>query len=59
MITKVVDEENGNPLKVWHDIGEPANPSREQIGLLREVARPMVCTKKVVASKGSISISLT
>ena len=27
-LTQIVDEENCNPLKVWHDLGEPANPTK-------------------------------
>ena len=29
LITKTVDEECCNPLKVWHDMGEPAYPSKD------------------------------
>ena len=31
-LTQTVDEENCNPLKVWHDLGEPAN--RQKIRLI-------------------------
>jgi len=44
VITKTVDENVCNPLKVWHDIGEPANPSPGQRSLLRESASPLVAT---------------
>ena len=27
-LTQTVDEENCNPLKVWHDLGEPAKPDK-------------------------------
>ena len=29
LITKTVDETCCNPLKVWHDMGEPAYPSKD------------------------------
>lgn len=41
-LTKTVDEETCNPLKVWHDMGEPANLSEEQTKLIRESSRPFV-----------------
>ena len=42
----LVDEEVCNPLKVWHDIGEPANPSKEELVLLRQSAEPFVQTQR-------------
>jgi len=44
-LVKIVDEEHGNPLKVWHDLGEPANPSKDEVSLLREVAKPWITTQ--------------
>jgi xylan 1,4-beta-xylosidase len=46
IVVKTVDEKVCNPLKIWHDMGEPANPSREQITLLRNAAQPLVTTKR-------------
>ena len=46
LITMLVDEEVCNPLKVWHDIGEPSNPSKEEIVLLRQSAEPFVQTQR-------------
>ncbi|MCM1568210.1 MAG: family 43 glycosylhydrolase [Roseburia sp.] len=42
ILTERVDEDTCNPLKLWHDMGEPANPSREQVKLLQQAARPFV-----------------
>ncbi len=42
LLLKIVDEETCNPLKVWHDLGEEANPSEELNELLRSAAKPMV-----------------
>ena len=47
-LTQTVDEETCNPLKVWHDIGEPANPTKDQIDLLKQTARPQIRTKRMV-----------
>jgi len=46
VVTKIVDEDVCNPLKAWHDIGEPANPSRGQRALLRACASPLVKTRR-------------
>ena len=46
LITELVDEEVCNPLKVWHEIGEPANPSKDELELLRQSAQPFVQTKR-------------
>ena len=46
LITQLVDEEVCNPLKVWHELGEHANPSQEEIELLRRSAEPFVQTKR-------------
>lgn len=47
IITKTVDEKTCNPLKMWHDMGEPASLTESQKELLREAAMPFVesCTK--------------
>ena len=46
LITQMVDEEVCNPLKAWHDLGEPANPSQDQLELLRTAAQPFIQTKR-------------
>ena len=43
-----LDEENCNPLKVCHDLGEPANPTKDQIDLLKQTARPQIHTERMV-----------
>lgn len=46
LIEKWVDEEGCNPLKVWHDMGEPANLSKEQTELLKNAAWPRVLSSR-------------
>ena len=46
LITQLVDEEVCNPLKVWHELGEHANPCKEEIELLQQSAQPFVQTKR-------------
>ena len=42
VLTKRVDEATCNPLKLWHDIGEPANPDAATTELIRSAAQPFV-----------------
>lgn len=44
LITQLVDEEVCNPLKVWHELGEHANPDKAEIELLQTCAKPFVQT---------------
>lgn len=57
-LTKTVDEETCNPLKVWHDIGEPAHLTDMQKKLLRESARPYLWTERKRACDGRLCVEL-
>ena len=57
LLTKTVDEEHCNPLKVWHDLGEPANPTEEINALLRMAAQPFVQTVRVCQRNGRTEAS--
>ena len=59
LITKTVDEDCCNPLKAWHDLGEPANPSKEQTDLIRSAAFPLVKTAVVAAEDGNARVELS
>ena len=54
LITKTVDEDSCNPLKVWHDLGEPSSLSREQKELLRMAAFPAVSSQRVDAQNDMV-----
>ena len=58
LVQKTVDESCCNPLKAWHDLGEPACPDAGQIRLLRESARPLVTTGQLSAREGHIDLQL-
>lgn len=58
LLTRTVDEEVCNPLKVWHDLGEPGHIKEEQRKLLREAARPFLATERVCAREGKIRLEL-
>ncbi|WP_026836106.1 GH39 family glycosyl hydrolase [Eubacterium xylanophilum] len=55
-IQKIVDEETCNPLKVWHDLGEPANPTGEQTKLIRESAYPLTKSDILTTKDGKVLI---
>ena len=59
LITKTVDEDTCNPLKLWHDMGEPANLTNAQKELLRSAAKPLVGSSVINSEKGSAECELT
>lgn len=59
ILTKTVDEETCNPLKVWHDMGEPSSLSEEQKKLLKESARPYIQTDRMEAEDGRLCVELS
>ena len=58
VIYKAVDEEVCNPLKVWHDLGEPSSLSEQQLKLLKEAAAPLVTSDIIEVHDGSIEIRI-
>lgn len=58
LLTRIVDEETCNPLKVWHDLGEPASLTEEQKYLLKESARPLVKTERMQAAEQFVEVEL-
>lgn len=60
LLTKTVDEETCNPLKLWHDMGEPASLTNEQTKLLKESARPFVCSERLKSNEegGRVSFQI-
>ncbi|MBP1585734.1 MAG: xylan 1,4-beta-xylosidase, partial [Lachnospiraceae bacterium] len=52
LMTRTVDEVCCNPLKVWHDMGEPAYPSKTETELIRSSAYPLVQSDVVKADAG-------
>ncbi len=59
LITKTVDESCCNPLKVWHDMGEPAYPTKEETELIRSAAQPLVNSSIINAEKDTATVSIT
>lgn len=59
LITKTVDEDTCNPLRLWHNMGEPLSLNERQKKLLREAARPFLADRRIKADQGKAQISLT
>ncbi|EXM39535.1 xylan 1,4-beta-xylosidase [Ruminococcus albus SY3] len=59
LITKTVDEDTCNPLKIWHDMGEPPYLTKAQTELLRDCAKPLFGSDVISAENGKADISLT
>lgn len=58
LITRTVDEECCNPLKIWHDLGEPANPSKEESQLIKSGAYPLLSSSICYASDGKADFTI-
>ena len=58
LLTQLVDENHCNPLKLWHDMGEPANPSTEEIRLIREASMPFTRTMRPSFRNGEKTVSV-
>ncbi len=56
LIRQTVDPVTTNPLKLWHDIGEPAAPSRAQLDLLKQADSPLVSSSIVTAVQGDVEL---
>ncbi len=59
LITKTVDEVTCNPLKLWHDIGEPAYPTKEEIELIKSVAWPQIASSCIKPENGTLVVPMT
>ncbi len=58
LITKTVDEITCNPLKLWHDMGEPAYPTDSEKAMIKSAAWPQTASDVVLADNGNASVSV-
>lgn len=56
LTTETVDEDCCNPLKAWHDLGEPASLTDAQLRFLRQAGQPLCATKQ--AEDGKVALIL-
>ena len=54
LITYTVDPVLCNPLKAWHDIGEPKTPDKEQLAIIKAAAKPLLQTSRLSAESGKL-----
>ncbi len=56
-LMKTVDEQTCNPLKLWHDMGEPSDLSKEQTMLLRAASVPAVASRRIKVEEEKIKLA--
>lgn len=59
LVTRTVDENCCNPLKVWHDLGEPSSLAPQELELLRMAAWPHVQTRRILPKDGRVELSFS
>ena len=59
LMTRTVDEVTTNPLKAWHEMGEPSSLSREQLRFLRQAGQPLCASEQIEAKDGAATVMLT
>lgn len=58
LLIKTVDEEACNPLKAWLDMGSPAYPSKRQLEILKDCARPRLTTERLEVRDGTATMDI-
>lgn len=53
LLTRTVDEECCNPLKVWHEMGEPSSLSQEALSFLQQSAHPLAQSRLIGAQQAA------
>lgn len=48
---KKLDDDHGNPIKVWHDLGDHQFPTQTEIKILKSVAKPEISTIRLSKSR--------
>ncbi len=58
LISKTVDEKCCNPLKLWHDMGEPAYPTAEETELIKSAAQPLTGSAIIKVENDAAAVAL-
>lgn len=58
-VYQTVDEIVCNPLKLWHDMGEPSGLTPEQKSLLQQGARPLYTSERRTTHKEGLALELS
>ena len=59
VVTRTVDMENGNPLRIWHEMGEPASLTRDQLNILRQSDIPHTDAYSLISDEKGICVEKT
>ena len=55
LLTSLVDEDTCNPLRAWHDMGEPASLTEGQLRFLRAAGQPR-CDSAIVTEQATLTL---
>lgn len=55
----IVNEEYGNPFRVWQEMGRPRFPKKELVRTLKQVATPLYQTERLQTREGKVKFSAT
>ena len=58
LIEKRVGEKQCNPLKIWHNLGEPRSLSKKQKELIKEASSPAVDSRLIESKESEIHFSI-
>ena len=58
LITKTVDEVTCNPLKLWHDMGEPAYPTESETAMIKSASWPQTLSEIIKPEDKKVSVSI-
>ncbi len=58
LLKKCVDEQSCNPRKTWHEMGQPSNPSQEQVNFIKQCARPHHHSQSIESQNGEAVIEM-
>ncbi len=59
VVYKTVDPHTTNPLKVWHDMGEPSSLSDEQVSILKDAAKPFITSTRIEEVENRIELPVS
>ena len=59
VITKTVDEDVCNPLKAWHDIGEPKYLTETEADFIKQFSNPLYNTHRIGSTDGKLTLDFT
>lgn len=58
LMKKTVDEDHANPLRIWHDMGEPSSLTDVQKDILRTAAVPGIHTEELISDGVSSEVTV-